>query len=201
MTELQQNRYDQLLRRVGDLKGPGSKVNDVLQELFAMIDVENIPDELQILSGTRLCMEGAALAAGVGNIAKIQLFNPVGSGQIATIDMAYVSSPSATVDYNMSLSTTEFATVADIGLFRDSRLAITQRPTCKVQTLADAVTVSQNTVFRVLASTTLKISGHKSLAVLAPGTALLIGPDVTNISCRVTFFWRERVALPSELSF
>ena len=39
MSQLQQSRYDQLLRRVGDLKGPGSKVNDVLHELFPMFDL------------------------------------------------------------------------------------------------------------------------------------------------------------------
>jgi len=54
VTELQQNRYDQLLRRVGDLKGPGSKVNDVLQELFPTIDVENVPGELLFLMGTHI---------------------------------------------------------------------------------------------------------------------------------------------------
>ncbi len=44
--ELQQNRYDQLIRRVGGIIGPGSKVVEALGELFPVIDVENVPGEL-----------------------------------------------------------------------------------------------------------------------------------------------------------
>ena len=86
MTQLQQNRYDQLLRRVADLKGPGSKVNDVLTELFPMIDVENPPAELLVLMGSRIAIGSINQPApGALLFEQHMLSNPVGSGAIITL--------------------------------------------------------------------------------------------------------------------
>jgi len=200
VTELQQNRYDQLLRRVGDLKGAGSKVNDVLTELFPMIDVENVPDELQVLMGTRLAMEGAILAPGAANIPKIQLFNPVDSGTLVTVDACWAAL-NTTGEIHMTTTETEFATVADVGLFRDTRLGTTGRPTAKVQVLSDAATVASTVIVRVLSNTFIDFGSKKSVAILGPGTGLLLGPLTANVTFRVSFFWRERTLLPSEANF
>ena len=85
MTELQQNRYDRLLRRVGGLIGAKSMVNDALGELFPMLEVENVPGELLALLGTQLGWCSASLGPSVGNFNHHQLFNPADSGVVITV--------------------------------------------------------------------------------------------------------------------
>jgi len=200
VSSIQQNRYDQLLRRVADLKGGGSKVSDVITELFPMIDVENVPDELLALSGTRLCAEGTLAGGGVGLISKVQLFNPVDSGTLVTVEAIFVSA-GTTDQFNMTTTSTAFATQPDIGIYRDTRFGTARHPTAKLQVLIDAATVTAVILWRALPNTNFNISSRKGVAVLSPGTGLLIGPTATNLGLRCTFFWRERIALPSELNF
>jgi len=200
VTQLQQSRYDQLLRRVGDLKGAGSKVSDVLTELFPMIDVENIPDELLALSGYNTAMEGASLGGVAAQIGKIQLFNPVDSAKLVTVTQVSMSAQ-ATVNMHLTFVTAEFATVAGIGLFRDTRLGVTGTPSAQVQTLTDAATVASTVVMRAQNNLEVSLSPGTAIAVLAPGTGLLVGPSAVNVAVQVSFFWRERVAEPSELNF
>jgi len=126
VTELQQNRYDQLLRRVGDLKGPGSKVNDVLQELFPTIDVENVPGELLFLMGTRIGWGGASKAAAAGKKAAIQLFNPIGSGQLVTVSTVIVTGNNTQI-ISWGLSTSALATNTGVPRLRDSRTGTNEK--------------------------------------------------------------------------
>jgi len=90
--EIQQNRYDQTLRRVTGIIGPGSKVAEVLTELFPVIDVERVPGELLILGGTDLAAGGASLDGGPGNSSEINLHNPPGSGKIITCTQILITS-------------------------------------------------------------------------------------------------------------
>jgi len=200
VTEIQQNRYDQLMRRVVDAKGPGSMVNDALTELFPMLDVENLPAELQLLSGTRIAFAGEELAPGVGNIAKIQLFNPAGSGQLVIVDVVQLATGTSTA-INMTLTAITFPTAPGIELVRDTRLGVSQGTTAALQTDVGVGTVAQSLVFRAIANTTVTIGGSGSVAVLAPGTGLLLGTASSNVTLDVNFFWRERVAQASELNF
>ncbi len=85
MSELQQSRYDQLLRRVGDLKGPGSKASEILTEVFPTFDVEGYQGELQALNRRVLGIGASTILGAAGELAKIQLFNPAGSGLLITV--------------------------------------------------------------------------------------------------------------------
>jgi len=196
VTELQQNRYDQLLRRVGDLKGPGSKVNDVLQELFPTLDVENVPGELLLLMATRIGWAGTAKTPAAGKKAGIQLFNPADSGQLVAIS-TLILSPSSTTQLDWGTTTTALATNTGIPKLRDTRGEGGSRGVSQLRTSADTVALASGTV-RVLANDTFTLNDINTVCVLAPGTGLTItgGPD---INFRAQFFYRERVAEPSEL--
>jgi len=198
VTELQQNRYDALLRRVGDLKGPGSKVNDVLQELFPTIDVENVPGELLFLMGTHIGWASTSKSPTAGKKAAIQLFNPAGSGQLITISsvVAAVSSAGA---ISWGLTILALATNTGIPRLRDSRVDVGPSGVSELRTSADAVSASSGQV-RLLADTTFHVTDPNSVAVLAPGSGLsFIGS--TDVGIFITFNYRERVAEPSELKF
>jgi len=198
VTELQQNRYDQLLRRVGDLKGPGSKVNDVLQELFPTLDVENVPGELLLLMGTRIGWAGAAKAATAGKAAGIQLFNPAESGHLISISTVFLSCPSTT-GFSWGTTTSTLATNTGIPKLRDSRNEGGSRGVAELRTSPDAVALSSGAV-RVSTNDTFMLTDGNSFCILAPGTGLnMTGENDKTIS--VSFFYRERIAEPSEINF
>ena len=198
MTELQQNRYDQLLRRVGDLKGAGSKVNDVLQELFPTIDVENVPGELLFLMGTRIGWAGTAKSPTAGKKAGIQLFNPAESGMLITISSLHYGSSNVST-YTIGIGTTALATNTGLARFRDSRVGTGPSGVSQLRTSPDEVGIS-NVIVRLLGNALGLMTDGNSLCVLGPGTGISVTGSVdVNFNCN--FFYRERVAEPSELSF
>lgn len=199
MTEIQQNRYDQLLRRVADLKGPGSKVNDVLEELFPVIDVEQVPGELLLLGGTRLCMGAALTTADALEVPSAQVFNPVGSGFLITVTDFYVAQLNVS---NIRWARTATALTSGIGteIFRETRLAATESPVGEMRTDSTVALVDANGITRELANRPVHITAKNGLMILAPGQGMSVGSEQIAGQVQVTFYWRERVAEPSELS-
>jgi len=198
VTELQQNRYDSLLRRVGDLKGPGSKVNDVLQELFPTIDVENVPGELLFLMGTKIGWAFAAKSPTAGKRSGIQLFNPTGSGQLVTISTVQISTGS-TASISWGLVETALATNTGIPRLRDARVGVGPSGVSQLRTSPDAIAlISGGGVLNSI--TPFVLNDGNSVCVLSPGSGMsVIGAVDQNI--QVAFNYRERVAEPSELTF
>jgi len=198
VTELNQNRYDQLLRRVGDLKGPGSKVNDVLQELFPTLDVENVPGELLALMGTRIGWAGTSKNPTAGKKPAIQLFNPVNSGMVVVVSTVLVGSDAINF-MTWGLTPLALATNTGIPRFRDSRLGSGPAGVAELRTSPDAVGLVGGNL-RHLANVMFTITDLNSVAVLGPGVGLQFGGS-TDIDITVSFNYRERALEPSELSF
>lgn len=200
MTELQQNRYDQLLRRVGDLKGPGSKVGEVLTELFPVLEVEGYQGELQALNRRRLGIGATFIVGAAGEIAKIQLFNPTGSGLLVTVTSMTISS---TATQEVRYGGEVFTLAGGIGtqVPRDLRQGLTAFPTAQMFSESSVGVGPGNGVIALLADQSEILNDENGLFVLSPGTGLTVGAGVvaTRITC--TFFWRERAAEPSELNF
>ena len=198
MTALNQNRYDQLLRRVGDLKGPGSKVNDALTELFPMLDVENLPAELLLLSGSRLCMGTALLGAGGAlNFGIILLRNNAGSGIIVRLVEINVTAAAGTIVLG---PTQNSDTLLGGEAFADTRIF-------GEGTAAKIMGSNNNLVFgsnfwapTTNLSNTYTWKPPSGIAVIAPGAAFSVGNGSANIALRVNFLWIERQAQPSELN-
>jgi len=198
VTELQQNRYDQLLRRVGDLKGAGSKVNDVLQELFPTIDVENVPGELLFLMGTRIGWAGTSKAATAGKKAGIQLFNPLGTGMLITVSSVLIS-PNSIAQLNVGLVSIALGTNTGIPRLRDGRVGVGPSGVSELRTSADA-TAPVGLVIRSNANSATTLQDGNSVCVLAPGIGIVVVGAV-DLVFAVSFNYRERVAEPSELTF
>jgi len=199
VTEIQQGRYDRLLRRVADLKGPGSKVNDVLEELFPTLDVENVPSELLFLSGWRLFIGGGQFVSAVGERQHVQLFNPADSGMLIVLEDIYLSSGNATA---MSLlpTLTQFVSQPGGGNARDTRAGLPNSVGI-IGELSSPAAFSPDAVVRISPGLTLKLAPQNDIAVLAPGTGFNVSEEATAIQLQFVFFWRERVAEASELTF
>lgn len=199
-SDLEQSRYDRLIRRLGNMTGPGARVAEVLTELFPTIDVELVPPELLILMGTNICVGAASVAGDAGEAPRLQLFNPVDSANIITVTQV-LATPSVIAVIRIGRSDAELPTPIDTQTFMDSRLAVTSRPVGRISSDSSAALVDANIQFVVEANVTVPIRDRNSVAVLAPGTGLEVGDNANASTLRVTFFWRERPAEPSELQF
>jgi len=199
MSEIQQNRYDQLIRRVTGSVGPGSRVNETISELFPMIDVERVPAELLLLAGTQICMGGGMTAATAGEAGKAQLFNPADSGALVTLtDIRVAASGVTNVLWGRRDASFEAPTATEI--FTDLRNVVAATPVAEVHDFSSAALASGVNQTRILPSTTLHISNKNEICVLPPGTGFEIGLEGTNINFFFGFNWRERVAEQSELN-
>ena len=198
-SELQTPRFDQIIRRVGGIIGPGSKVSEALSELFPVLDVEQLPGELLLLGGTAICEGAATVFAGAGEVARIQVFNPVASGKLVTVSTAIVSTP-VTTTIRTATVVTALTTGVGTEVFRDRRQAAASRPSGQVRTDSTIAQTDANTLFRVLANAPIFIKDRNSVAVLPPGSGFEVGSEGVATQLFVTFLWRERVALESELN-
>ena len=199
MTQIQQNRYDQLLRRVADLKGTGSKVNDALTELFPMFDVENVPAELLLLAGSRLCMGTISSAAGgVGFFSQTIIRNPGDSGVIARI---VAIDARISVIGNIVIGPSQNSlTAGGARAFADTRV-FGEGTTLVLQQANNLL--SAGSTFYIIRDNTLAgihFEPPSSIAVLAPGGGLQVSPQGSDRAIDASFIWVERVAQPSELN-
>jgi len=198
--ELQQTRYDRLLRRVGGMVGGGSKVSEVIAELFPMIDVENVPGELLGLMGTDLCMGGGTIVGIAGQAPRTSIENPAGSGKLITVTDFWVSSTNSVI-VRWGISNQSLANRLTTEVFRDTRKFAPNLPLGQIHQVSSVALAPATMQTRVLANTTLQISDENGIAVLAPGTNLQVGLNVLTSTILYGFYWRERIAEQSELNF
>lgn len=198
MSEIQQNRYDQLLRRVADLKGPGSKVSDALGELFPTIDVENVPYELLLLLGSRTCM-GYALAGpgGATFFTTVFIHNPPDSGVIARLTHLSVEAADMTVLIGPTLNVAD-----EVGAraFTDGRV-FGEGTTLRMQGNNNNLVIGA--AFSTLVTGSegfIQYAPPGGIMTLSPGTSFSVGAGADNEFLRANFIWVERQAEPSELN-
>lgn len=197
--EIQQNRYDQIIRRVTGIIGPGSKVAEVITELFPMVDVERVPGELLRLGGTNISYGGTITGPNAAAAARIQLFNPADSGAIITVSSVIVSSPDL---HNIRWAIVDTALTTNVGVqrFRDSRGGVTSQPIGQVRAQLDASFTPAQAQARLAADEHITFDDSNGVGVLTEGFGLEFGSGVNNTTLLVSFMWRERPAVNSELN-
>ena len=197
--EVQQTRWDRLIRRVSGSIGPGSRVGETLGELFPTFDVELVPGELLLLGGTRLCWGGDSRPGVVAQTGKIQIFNPIDSGHLITVTRILLQ---ASTDNLLRLAVEPAARLTNINSarYRDSRLDVAEVPVGQIrsETTATIVTIA-NRLFTSNA-VQMDLRDENGLAVLSPGSGVTVQSDTPDKLINCTYFWREREALDSELN-
>jgi len=196
--DLQQARYDQLVRRVGALYGGGSKVTEVLPELFPVLEVENTTPELIALTGWRTAWQSTERPAVVAQVSKSQLFNPSSSGVIAAVTKLLVVADSLAIT-QVQIENVQIGTPVK-GLFRDGRFGVPRNTVLEVSSI-DNVATGGGLRFTHLTDTPIQISDDNGIVVLVPGTGLSVGTTNVNVRLTVNYFWRERLAQESEINF
>lgn len=198
--EVQQTRWDRIIRRVSGSIGPGSRVGETLSELFPVLDVERVPAELLILGGWRTGMGAQQLVATAAETSKIQLFNPVDSGHLVVLTRVdFATTSTQTVE--TTITNIALADLVGGNIFRDTRAGLFLSGVAQIRSESTAAGLAPTWIARSLANVNNTISDENGVAVLAPGTGFSIAPNVTNQFILAAFFWRERPAEESELQF
>jgi len=200
MTEIQQNRWDQLVRRAANIVAPGSMVNDSLNELFPFIDVESLSLELQYLATWRPAFASHSHAASVGNFGLTQIFNPADSGMLLVVTRID-SRIAADAILRFVLADTPITTFGIVGQLRDTRTGIDDRPVGQVRFATQAGGLTFEGQVFLLANVNHTFEDAKGLFVLRPGTGVTFAASVNNTATMHNFFWKERVAEAAELNF
>ena len=199
--DLQQARYDQLIRRVGALYGGGSKVTEVLAELFPVIEVENTTPELLALSGWRVAWQQIQTNGVMAETSAVQLVNPVGSNILVAVTQIIFAMYTQPQDFiQMEVTDTLFSSAPIRGLFRDARFGGNRATAADLRRFTNMPTGAgiRTQIFLDVENT---IRDDNGLVVLTPGTAFQVGTTGNNIDLSVNFFWRERIAQESEINF
>ncbi len=196
--DLQTSRYDQLVRRAGGLLGPGSKVSEVLSEVFPVLDLENTPAELLALTGWRTAWQSTERLSTAGNNSTSQLFNPAGSNTICTITQLVIRSDTV-VDIQAEIVAAALAAGVR-GLFRDARFGIPRQSVAVVSSL-DGGAAGGGLRLRLVVDEQFTLRDDNGIVVLTPGSGLTVGTTTNAIRLTVNYFWRERLAQPSEINF
>lgn len=198
MTEIQQNRWDRLIRRAAGIVGGGSQVNDTLNELFPTMEVENVPGELLALMGWRLGWCSSRLAPSALNRNHHQLFNPADSNVMLVVTKI-ATGGIATSQYRYTNFIGPLATLAGNERRRDTRSGILEELTGQNRT--DQSTVNGGLDFRIRAGSGAEefLTDPNGVVVLFPGTGVTVSTEDVNVETIVSFMWRERVFEPSEL--
>ena len=199
MAELQQNRYDQLIRRVGGIIGVGSMVSEAIGELFPMIDVETNKGELLALSGTGIAWGRTFTGAVAGQNSRAQLFNPAESGKLITVTSLWVS-PAVAAFVEVGNLQVALGALSAVPRFRDSRFGTTLTPVGELRT--DNNVGATPATFRIFASAveSFRLTDENDVMVLSPGFGCTLSNVSVNAELQVGFIWRERAAEPSELN-
>jgi len=197
--EVQQTRWDRIVRRVTGSVGPGSRVSETISELMPVVDLERIPSELLLLGGTQIVFGQSLAPAVAATFPYVSVLNPVNSGNLLTITSAQLFSNTAGL-LNISL-TQNVLPVAGTQSIRDGRRGITGVPVGQALIDNNLVAGGLRSRLRILASIPFFWQDPNDLAVLSPGTALLISHTAANVTLEAQWMWRERPAEESELQF
>jgi len=197
--EVQQTRWDRIIRRASGSIGPGSRVGETLSELFPVLDVERVPGELLLLGGTGIAHGGGQIASIISTAPTAQLFNPVGSGSLITITRVSVTF-SATTSVAWGTTIAARGTIIATQVFRDMRRVLPALPVGQVRQEAVVAGASGTNQARSPGSTAYIIQDDNGVAVLAPGSGFEIGGAIGVNTLFYSFYWRERPAEEAELS-
>jgi len=201
VAEIQQSRWDTLVRRVTGSIGPGSRVAETLSELFPVLDVERVPAELLILGQIDICTGASQAVGAAGELGEVQLFNPAESGKIITITQVFVGTTTTQL-IRWAFITTGLLNATDTERFRDLRHPINQQPTGQIRTASNPTLLQETGQIRIVGNTqAFIVDPENSVAVLPPGNGMVVAATTVATTINVSYFWRERIALEAELQF
>lgn len=195
-SELTGGRYDNFVRRLGNLQGPGSKLTEIVPSAMPVLPVEGQPHELKRLARINTFQNGAITASGAGVSGYLKLRNPVGSGMIVTLRQMIVSFADTSTDWLLGITpvTAGGSTLSTSYVRRDSRC-----DTSSAANLITQQTTASGNTNAVRSTATGAVTFPLDFTIL-PGFEFVYEVLVTNKLTWPLLFWEERQAEASELA-
>jgi len=129
-----------------------------------------------------------------------QLFNPADSSTIVVCSSFWVGNLGGVANVDYELTETAVAGPFFSGQFRDTRSGFGLESAGKVSAFTSAPIAARGRL-RIPTTESVQLTDSDGLFVLGPGTGLSVATSAVNLPIEMTFFWREREALQSELNF
>lgn len=197
--EVQQTRWDRIVRRVAGSVGPGSRVSETISELMPVMDIERVPAELLLLGGTQIVFGSSIAGAVAANFSYVLVDNPVDSNNLITVTQAILFS-SAAQRLNVSITADTGGTLGARQI-RDGRRGTVGTPVGRAEFSNLVVAPALRGSLRIQAGVPFVWEVKNGIAVLPPGFSLQIGSSIVNLDLEANWMWRERPAERSELQF
>jgi len=208
-TPLQITRYDRVVRRLMNLVGQPSIVTGVLEDVFPIIDLENLQPDAWRWAGWNICAVGDFVGGGAGNTTRISLDNPPDSGHVIVLTKLIVASDLGQ-DLRGSLADVAARAPTAVANFRDTRTdPTTQVPVGQLFGEIAIAVPPEPEVMRLPVSTTggvgavgihLILDVSDGVVVLGPGTQFRIRAFLPDSGITASFWWRERPLDPAEFT-
>lgn len=208
---LLEQRYSRLLRIALGLQEQGG-VDSVAPELMPVYVLEGERGELARWKGERLGVGQIDVASALNSLSAIQLFNPVGSGVIAWVEMATGSLPALNGSIEFEINNAALATLSNAAISRDLRdgipaaVPVTALQIRTAQLFPASLPGTARRIASLRSSNGQENVYYRAGLVLVPGTGLILHPgdgaggDAVTQAVRATFAWRERGARADELA-
>lgn len=193
--ELTGSRYDNLIRRVGNMQGPGSKLNELVPSGMPTFPLEGGPHELLRLARTNTYFAGVTVVNGVGLSAFVFLQNPANSGLIVTIRqfMIRMTSSSHEVSFGVRDGNTAGTQVFTSNQVLDSRCPA--RSGAQLRT-ATGAGIGSSLLWRFSTATAFVDWD----ATLLPDSEAYLELTTDSVTFHAGYVYRERIAEQSELT-
>lgn len=206
-TPLQISRWDRLLRRLGNVVGEGAIATGMLEDVFPVLDVENLQTDSWHYTGWRIAQGANTVAAAAGQTPRIFLDNPPGSNKLVIVDQISMFADATTeVRIGPNPLTAARAATGPSLLF-DMRYEVSSGGAA--MDLPTTTTFGESSLGPVpndagrfslqVANRMESLIPFKGMAVLPPGRSLSVRGLTVAATLTVTFFFRERVGEPAEL--
>lgn len=183
-----------------NLVGEGSIVTGVLEDVFPVIQLENLEPDGFHWAGWDLGVSGDTLTSLAGETPRQHLQNPPGSNKIAVVTKVGLLS-TQTQTFRMHVSDLAVAdTPTDTPAFRDRRRQLTTLPVVRIfsESSAAALPAAEVGFMTLTANEQFWLEVPDGIVVLNPGSQLIFRGLLVNSTLQSIFFWRERVEEPSE---
>ena len=198
MGRLQTGRLENLIRRWGSIKGPGSILSETLGDVFPILDLENLPAELLLPAGISLIATSGSATGGVAQLGGVQIQVPAAAGMIFTLTKFHVKTALVQA-VSCGLRTPNAPAINSRNL--DSRQVQNFNGGLRLLGLTNTAGETGNFIVDTQATIDREVTVPRGIAVLTPGGAFQVTASITNTLIRATFFGYLRLAEPSELSF
>jgi len=192
--EVTGGRWDNFVRRIGNLHGGGSKLSDVVPSAMPVLQLEDLSPELKILQDQRSFGGGLSLTGDAAVPANIGLIAPATDQTIVIVNRVIVTVNTAgNINWfyqDPGTSTVQAPEVATDTRIRDSGAAAT------VGSRLAALPVTIRGLWRAGGTNPTILDGPW---VLQNSVGLFFAPESLTGELIVTFFWTERQLEPSEV--